>query len=176
MTALIFGGAACGKSAYGERLACALPRQGKLVYLATMEPVGEEAQARIRRHREQRAGKGFVTLERPRNLEDGPSLRGGTVLLEDLGNLAANELFFPQTPDPEEAYRSILRGLRSLQAGAEHLIVISNDLHRDEESYPRETEEYLELLARLHRDLAARADQVVEVVCGLPIVWKGEGI
>ena len=67
MTALIFGGAACGKSAYGERLACALPRQGKLVYLATMEPVGEEAQARIRRHREQRAGKGFVTLERPRN-------------------------------------------------------------------------------------------------------------
>ena len=96
--------------------------------------------------------------------------------MEDLGNLAANELFFPQTPAPEEAYRSILRGLRSLQAGAEHLIVISNDLHRDGESYPRETEEYLELLARLHRDLAARADQVVEVVCGLPIVWKGEGI
>ena len=53
-------------------------------------------------------------------------------------------------------------------------MVISNDLHRDGETYPRETECYLDLMARLHREAAAWADQVVEVVCGLPVIWKGE--
>ena len=27
-----------------------------------------------------------------------------------------------------------------------------------------------------NRALAGRADRVVEVVCGLPVVWKGEGL
>ena len=52
MTALVFGGAASGKSEYGEKLVCSLPRTGELIYLATMEPFGPEAEARIRRHRE----------------------------------------------------------------------------------------------------------------------------
>ena len=174
MTALILGGAASGKSRYGERLACALPRQGELIYLATMEPFGEEAAARIRRHRDQRAGKGFRTVEWGRNLADCSLPEGGTVLLEDLGNLAANELFAAGEPDLEGAYGRIWAGLLSLQARAEHLVLISGDLHRDGETYSRETQCYLDLMARLHRDLAARADQVIEVVCGLPVVWKGE--
>ena len=43
MTALVFGGAASGKSEYGEKLVCSLPRTGELIYLATMEPFGPEA-------------------------------------------------------------------------------------------------------------------------------------
>ena len=125
MTALILGGAASGKSEYGERLALSLPRRGELLYLATMEPFGGEAEARIRRHRALRAGKGFQTWERPKNR-------------------------------------------------AEHLIVVSCDLHRDGEGYPPETAAYLDLTARLHRALAAQGDLVAEVVCGLPVIWKGE--
>lgn len=174
MTALIFGGAASGKSEYGEKLVCKLSRSGALLYLATMEPFGPEAEARIRRHRELRAGRGFSTLERARDLAGCSLPAGGTVLLEDLGNLAANELFSTQTLDMEGAFLRIRDGLHAVRDRSEHLVVISNDLHRDGEAYPRETECYLALMARLHRELAAWADQVVEVVCGLPVIWKGE--
>lgn len=51
MTALVFGGAASGKSGWAEDLICTLPRTGPLIYLATMEPGGGEAAERIRRHR-----------------------------------------------------------------------------------------------------------------------------
>ena len=174
MTALVFGGAASGKSEYGEKLVCSLPRTGELIYLATMEPFGPEAEARIRRHRELRAGRGFSTLERARDLSGCPLPAGGTVLLEDLGNLAANELFSGTDMDPEGAFPRIRDGLQAVRDRSEHLVVISNDLHRDGETYPRETECYLDLMALLHRELAVWADQVVEVVCGLPVTWKGE--
>lgn len=174
MTALVFGGAASGKSAYGEALVCSLPRRGPLIYLATMDAGGAESAARIARHRAMRAGKGFVTLERGRGLADCPIPEGSAVLLEDLGNLAANELFSGPSPDINQAYQAILHGLEALAAQSEHLIVISVDLFRDGEIYPRETELYLSLMARLHAALAARADRVAELVCGLPVLWKGE--
>ena len=44
----------------------------------------------------------------------------------------------------------------------------------DGEGYPPETAAYLDLTARLHRALAAQGDLVAEVVCGLPVIWKGE--
>ena len=94
-------------------------------------------------------------------------------MLEDLGNLAANELFSGESHDPEGACRRIQRGLDVLQEGAGHLVVVSGDLFRDGVDYPPETRAYLDLLARLHRDLAARADRVTELVCGLPVHWKG---
>ena len=125
MTALVFGGAASGKSEYGEKLVCSLPRTGELIYLATMEPFGPEAESRIRRHRELRAGRGFSTLERARELAGCPLPSGGTVLLEDLGNLAANELFSGTDMDPEGAFLRIRDGLQAVRDRSEHLVVIS---------------------------------------------------
>ena len=61
MRALLTGGASCGKSAVAEDLCMGLG--GSLVYLAAMRPFGEEGAARVRKHRAQRAGKGFQTVE-----------------------------------------------------------------------------------------------------------------
>ena len=90
---LVIGAAASGKSAYAESLC--LGHDGPRVYLATMEPFGEEGARRIARHRALREGKGFSTLERTRDVGAAvPGLpRGCTLLLEDVGNLVANELF-----------------------------------------------------------------------------------
>ena len=46
-------------------------------------------------------------------------------------------------------------------------MVIGNDLFRDGQIYPRETELYLDTLARVQGELARRSDTVVELVCGL---------
>lgn len=173
MTALIYGGAASGKSEYAEALAVKLCQGNSLVYLATME-AGEdpEIQARIVRHRRQRAGKGFLTVECPRNLTKVELPPDSTVLLEDLGNLAANALF-PPSSLPVQDMQGLAGDLLSLSSCVQHLVVVSNDLTRDAVRYAPETFNYVSLLERLHQTLAARCDQVVEVVCGLPVIWKG---
>lgn len=96
MLILVTGGSASGKSAHAERLLCEHAASSRL-YLATMQPFGAAAQKRIARHRALRQGKGFQTVERPLNLA-GLELprRYDGILLEDLGNLLANELFAPR--------------------------------------------------------------------------------
>ena len=174
MTALILGGAASGKSEYGERLALSLPRRGELLYLATMEPAGGEAEARIRRHRALRAGKGFQTWERSRNLAGCPLPEGGTVLLEDLGNLAANELFGEGSAG-KAAVSAILDGVDALCAQARDVVIVSNELFSDGEAYAPETLCYLDVLGEINRTVAQRAHRVIEVVCGIPVIHKNEG-
>ena len=78
------------------------------------------------------------------------------------------------TPEEPELQMSpgILRlyeDLRNLQAHTGHLIIVSGDLFRDGTVYDEMTERYLQDLGNLHRLLAAAADRVVEVVCGIPV-------
>lgn len=64
---LVTGGSGSGKSEYAEKLILESGAKEK-VYIATMEVFGEESRERVRRHRRLRAGKGFRTIECPRNL------------------------------------------------------------------------------------------------------------
>lgn len=173
MLTLLTGGAASGKSAHAERLLCAQAR-GRRLYLATMEPFGAEAAQRIARHHALRAGRGFETVERYRDLA-GLTLpvRYDGVLLEDLGNLLANELFAPGVAG-EQAQSSILQGISRLQAQCGHLMIVTNEIFSDGLTYDAETTRYLCALGRLNAALAASADAVYESVCGILVTWKGE--
>ncbi|MBQ9521653.1 MAG: bifunctional adenosylcobinamide kinase/adenosylcobinamide-phosphate guanylyltransferase [Oscillospiraceae bacterium] len=172
MTVLVIGGAASGKSEYAENLLCRLSGDAPKVYVATMEPHGAEAVARIAKHRKARTGKGFVTLERCTNLAGLRVPKQCAVLLEDLGNLCANEMFSPRgSGDGAEA--SILRGLRYLRGQCAHVVIVSNEIFCGGTAYSGETLRYLRTLARLHREIAATVDGVCEVVCGIPAYYKG---
>lgn len=96
MNILIVGGAASGKSAVAENIAVELSEKyGKqLYYVATLSKnSGGDTKERIARHRQMRANKNFITLEREKDFEHLSIPNGGIVLLEDLGNLTANEIF-----------------------------------------------------------------------------------
>lgn len=172
MLTLVIGGSASGKSEYAESLVLAAG-EGPRYYLATMEPMDRECDARILRHRAMRAEKGFVTIERYTDLAGLTLPERGTVLLEDLGNLAANELYSPAGAGPEGALEAILTGIESVGAQCRGLVVVSNEIFTGGRDYAPGTGEYLSLMARAHRALAARADRVCEVVCGLPYDYKG---
>ena len=61
MSTFISGGCKNGKSFYAQQIARAAG--SPLYYIATMIPHDDEDQARIRRHRDERAGWGFETVE-----------------------------------------------------------------------------------------------------------------
>lgn len=170
MLTLVVGGAASGKSAYAERLVLqtALPRY----YLATMQVWDAECAARVEKHRRMRAEKQFETLECPLHLGAVRLPARGTALLEDLGNLTANELYDPAGAG-EAAASAILDGLGRLAAQCEHLVVVSNEVFSGGADYAGDTDRYLKALAQVNNALAARADAVVRVVCGIPVYYKG---
>lgn len=175
MTTLVIGGSGSGKSEYAERLAVRLAKEAPRYYLATMQVWDDECLARIERHRKQRAGRGFVTVECPRDLgkiEAATLDIGGTILLEDLGNLAANELYAPGA-DLVAAEAAILAGVEHLTAVSGHLVIVSNEVCTGGANYAGDTDLYLRLLGRLHQRIAHQADAVCEVIGGLPYYYKG---
>ena len=68
---------------------------------------------------------------------------------------------------------AILDGLSQLAAQCEHLIVVSNEVFSGGAGYAGDTDRYLKALAQVNNGLAARADAVVRVVCGIPVSYKG---
>ena len=170
MLTLVLGGAASGKSEYAESLV--LQTTGPRFYLATMQVWDAECAARVEKHRRMRAEKRFETVECPLHLDAVRLPARGTALLEDLGNLTANELYDPAGAG-EQAAEAILAGLDSLAAQCENLIVVSNEVFSGGADYAGDTERYLLTLARVNNAFAARADRVVRVVCGIPVYYKG---
>ena len=173
MLSIIIGGSGSGKSAFAEELVCRLP--GRRLYIATMTARDPESLRRIAKHRRAREGYGFQTLERGMNLagvaEAGCEFpAGANVLLEDLSNLLANEMFHPVGGGPD----AVRRGLRALMVRCENLTVVTNEIFSDGGRYDEATERYLRNLALLNREFAREADLVTEVVCGLPNVLKGK--
>ena len=167
----VIGAAASGKSAYAESLC--LGRDGPRVYLATMEPFGEEGARRIARHRALREGKGFSTLERTRDVGAAvPGLpRGCTLLLEDVGNLVANELFAEgglSPRDPDAVAREVLGGIERLAQAAAYTVVVTVDVFADGMRYDEGPEVWRRALARGHPGVAALAAGAVGVGWGLP--------
>ena len=72
-----------------------------------------------------------------------------------------------------EEQEAILRGIERLCSAAADIVVVSNEIFSDGTPYDPSTQAYIARLAHLNAALAQRADTVVEVVCGIPIVQKG---
>ena len=167
MTILITGGSGCGKSTYAERIVDAMPRENR-VYIATMQVCDEECERRVERHRAQRAGKGFVTVERTKGLGGIEIEPGSVVLLEDLPNLLAGEMF-----DGGD-WRRIAPDLDALASRCAQLVIVTNDVFSDGVAYGESTREYMRRLAQINRHAARLADCVLEVVYSIPVPLKGE--
>lgn len=172
MLSIIIGGSGSGKSAFAEELVCRLP--GQRIYIATMTARDPESLRRIAKHRRARAGYEFQTLEwgldLAGKLASGTGVpAGANVLLEDLSNLLANEMFRPEGG----GLRAARAGMKALTERCENLTVVSNEIFSDGVRYDGMTDRYLRNLALLNRELAQEADLVTEIVCGLPNVLKG---
>lgn len=172
MLTLVVGAAASGKSAYAEGLVLASPYPRR-IYIATMEPMDEECLRRIEKHRRMRAEKRFETMECYTDLASVTVPPDSVVLLECMGNLCANELYSPRGSG-DRAAEEILRGVERLKGLCGDLVVVSNEVFTGGGCCEEGTMEYLRQLARINRGVAALADNVCEVACGIPVYCKGK--
>lgn len=171
MRILLTGGSGCGKSTFAERLARELP--APRYYLATMRPFETESRAKIKRHQAQRAEMDFVTIERETQIGEVELPGRGTVLLECMCNLLANEMF-DDSGNERDVYDTILADILALEQKCDTLIVVTNEVGSDGGDYDAGTARYIETLGRLNRALANRYDAVAELVCGIPLILKGQ--
>ncbi len=216
MLKLVIGGAASGKSAFAQRMieedygaGSASPsvcptspvfedgETGELIYLATMKTEDEESLLRVRRHLDMRDGRGYRTIELPRDIERAQDLMrpGSFVLIEDMTNLCANEMFSGDVIPSDDGglgalSDKIVSGIEKLCAYCAEVVAVTGELCSDGAGYGRglqrhfETEDgdssrdltydYLKLLSEVNYRLAKRAAYVAEIVCGLPSVFKDD--
>ena len=172
MLTLVIGGASGGKSEVAERLAM---EGGRCVYVATMQPFGEQAHKRIARHLALRAGKGMATVERYTDVGGIADTVAAydVLLLECLTNLVANEQFRPDFAPGTDVAEKVFADIQQLRAAYPSLVIVTCDVFCDGVTYTTETMGYMRHLARLNNLLAAEADSVVEVFYGLERERKG---
>jgi adenosylcobinamide kinase / adenosylcobinamide-phosphate guanylyltransferase len=164
---LVLGGARSGKSRYAESVieAASCPA----LYLATAEPRDGEMKERIRRHRARR-GSRWTVLEEPLDLVAclARESRAGRPILVDCLTLWLANLLEAGRAVAEEAAALVealggLAGPVALVANEVGLgIVPENPLARA----------FRDHAGRLNQAVAARADRVVFIAAGLPLMLK----
>ncbi len=176
MITVIYGGCGSGKSDFAEGLICQESGRKRKIYLATMQNIDEETNARISRHRLRRVDKGFVTIECPTDIEKSICQLSETdaVLLECMSNLVANEMFANGLQDEQSVTDKILSAIDSMAEMGISIYIVTNNLFEDGTIYAGEMEEYMQCLAKVNQSLVVRADRAVEVVAGIPVWLKGK--
>ena len=178
MRIFISGGCKNGKSYYAQCLAkkAKKAKEVPLYYIATMAPVDGEDNERIARHRKEREGWGFKTIEQPRDIENilQKCDTNGSFLLDSLTALLANEMFQPAGKSYQ--LEKISAGLSEILNRVNDIVVVSDYIYSDAEIYEPLTEEYRKSLAVLDRLAAKLCDAVLEVSYTNVIIHKGKGV
>jgi adenosylcobinamide kinase / adenosylcobinamide-phosphate guanylyltransferase len=179
---LIIGGARSGKSALAERLARDSGRE--VVYLATAQAGDGEMRARILHHRTRRPAH-WRTVEEPLLLAGilRRECAAGRIVLVDcltlwLTNLMlagaeplaeAGELVLPPVFERERA--ALFEALDAALPG--ELVLVSNEVGMGIVPMGALARRFADEAGRLNQELAARAERVILVAAGLPLVLKG---
>ena len=64
----------------------------------------------------------------------------------------------------------VMQDIKLLHRDVTELVIVSNNVFEDGICYDASTMEYLAALGRINERLASQADEVIEVVVGIPLV------
>ena len=171
MFIFIAGMTRSGKSAYAELRASELGRNIHKIYVATAEIHDTEMLERVELHKARRRGMGFTTIECYRDLGELVLPENACVLIESLTVWTANEMFRDGNVNHnvgEKVYSDFMNIYRRVK----DIVLVSDDVFSDGVKYDALTEEYMRILGSLHVRLAAVADEVIEVVSGIPLRYS----
>lgn len=165
---LVLGGARSGKSRYAEQAVMASPEPW--TYIATAEAFDDEMRARIAEHRGRRGGQ-WQTVEAPLDLAGAiAAAPPAQAVLVDCLTLWLNNLMFKNCDIDAETQR-LETALAARQSPS---VLVSNEVGSGIVPDNAEARRFRDLQGRLNQRIAARADRVVLLVAGLPMMVKGQ--
>ncbi len=173
---LITGGCRSGKSGFAQQLAENIP--GERVFIATCPCLDEEMALRITRHQQDRRNKGWQTVEEPMVPVDViNAAEPGTTVLLDCLTLWISNLLFAAEKEGRELTEDLMtqEASRLATAACTHegtVLMVTNEVGLGIVPENRLARQYRDLVGRCNQTLAAAADQVYLVSCGIPLQLK----
>ncbi|MHC4404462.1 MAG: bifunctional adenosylcobinamide kinase/adenosylcobinamide-phosphate guanylyltransferase [Planctomycetota bacterium] len=176
-TILITGGCRSGKSAHAQRLAESLV--GRHVYVATCPVTDDEMRERIARHQQQRRRHDWETVEESIDLADA-ILHAGTaaIVLVDCLTLWVNNVMYEADKQGTKVEEHDIERLcgQVLTACCRHdgtVLFVTNEVGMGIVPDNAISRRYRDLVGRCNQTIAANADEVTLVACGIPLTLKG---
>lgn len=175
---LLLGGARAGKSTYALRLAEQHERDtGTTVcFIATAQGLDDDMELRIARHRRERPAP-WRTIEEPYEIDEALRQTGdaGVVIVDCLTLFVSNWLL-RHTDDEDQCAGSVRRitaeFLKLARSRRQTIICVSNEVGLGVVPETRLGRVFRDLLGRVNQDFAAAADEVYQIVAGLPLQLK----
>ena len=172
MIRLVIGNPGSGKSKIAEDIVCGMDL--KRYYIATMKVCDEEGKKRVLKHKKNREGKGFITLEIPYKIADAKDkITDGdrsVILIECMSNLIGNEIYDDDRTaklckPSEEAVsaieRLIMDDIRILSENVKETVIVSNEFDFDGDD--EMTRFYVDITDMINAGLSELADEVIDV-------------
>ena len=169
---LILGGAKSGKTSLALQKCEEYP--AKRVYLATAQAFDGEMAERIRRHQAER-GDEWRTVEEPFDPASaiaGIDTASDAVVLLDCLTLWLSNLMAGQGLSSDETRPKIEALLEAIKACPKDVIIVSNEVGHGIVPENKLARAFRDAAGAAHQILAARADEVIMVVAGLPMKLK----
>lgn len=169
---LITGGQRSGKSMYAERLALSLSPTP--VYLATAHVWDDEFALRVERHKKRR-GQQWENIEEEKYLSRHDIT--GKVAVIDCITLWCTNFFFNRNadekqPSVDEALKDIENEFDRFTAQDATFIFVTNEIGSGEVSSNAVQRRFTDMQGWMNQYVAARADEVILMVSGIPVKIK----
>lgn len=170
---LVTGGQRSGKSVYAEKLALSLSPTP--VYLATAHVWDDEFALRVRRHKERR-GPQWENIEEEKHLSR-HDITGKVAVIDCITLWCTNFFFnrdeYGRQPSVEEALAEIEREFDRFTDQDATFIFVTNEIGSGEVSNNAVQRRFTDMQGWMNQYVAARADEVVLMVSGIPVRIKG---
>lgn len=164
---LVLGGQRSGKSRHAEGLICL--DEGAL-YVATAQALDKEMKERIGAHKNRR-GKNWTTVEEPLDLATAlltNDKAGRPILIDSLAMWVSNLL--ARDEEVEKQILSLVSALENIQSP---IVIVSDEVGLGIIPDNALARRFIDKLGKLNQLIATRADNVIFVTAGLPILLKG---
>jgi adenosylcobinamide kinase/adenosylcobinamide-phosphate guanylyltransferase len=177
---LITGGSRSGKSTYAQNVAESI--SGTRTYIATCPYLDEEMEERIRKHKESRRLSFWQTIEETTDLAGALRIsKESQVILVDCLTLWINNLMYEAEQRGEGFSEEIMSTL------SKEVIEVCGDLSGTVIFVTNEvglgiipdnpaSRLFRDIAGRCNQIIAGRADSVIFMISGLPLIIKGERI
>jgi adenosylcobinamide kinase/adenosylcobinamide-phosphate guanylyltransferase len=174
---LITGGARSGKSSFALELCEDI--SAERLFVATCPTIDSEMDDRVARHKQEREGRGWTTIEEPLNLKDifFETAKKYDVILLDCITLWVNNILFSFEREGGEVNDKVIQQLakewlKTAKQCPGTVVCVTNEVGLGIVPENGLARKYRDLVGTVNQTIGKIADEVVLVSCGVPLYIK----